>query len=205
MWGGANAGAIRQPDYIWLFADYCNGYSIGCGVGGSDGNLSQGDAYAVMGLMRDDMDARWVPTAAGSYFADKEKFLTFNASYHHIITDCTDPVYCWRMNLAYNWATARPGDITKNTDWQSGGLGNGTIQRVTLNFIWGADVQGTSKPTLGELSFEVQYNWLRQDLPCNNGGVGAAICVAPTALPSAFGVSQNPSNWVGRLTYSRGW
>jgi hypothetical protein len=202
MWGGANAGAIRQPDYIWLYADYANGAATPIGIGGGAGNLTAGDAYATMGFMRDDLDARWVNNGNGSFYADKEKFLVFNASYHHIITDCTDPVYCWRMNLAFNWARATPGSITRNTDWTMGGLGEGTIKRVTLNFIWGADVQGTAKPTLGELSFEVQYNIVNQDLPNNCNG-GSAVCGPITPLP--VGVAQNPSNWVGRLTYSRGW
>jgi hypothetical protein len=206
MWGPSKTGTLRQPDYVWLYGDYCDGATIICGVGGSDANLSVGDAYALGGMNRDDLDARWVATpGGGSYFADKEKILVFNASYHHILTDCTDPVYCWRMNLAYNWARATPGTITQNTDWQSGGLGVGTIQRVTFNLIWGANVVNTSKPVFWETSFEVQYNWLSQALPCNNAGVAGAVCVAPVATPAQFGVAQNPSNWVFRLTWSDSW
>jgi hypothetical protein len=202
MWGGANTGSLRQPDYIWLQADAANGASILAGVGGGNGNLSVGDVYQVGGFMRDDLDAHWVPNGTGGFSADKEKILTFNVSYHHIITDCTDPVHCWRMNLAYNWARATPGSATQNTDWTMGGLGVGTIQRVTFNLIWGADVAGTSKPTTGELQFEVQYNTLNQSLPNNcNGGLSA--CGIQTALPP--GIALSPSNWVGRLTWSRGY
>jgi hypothetical protein len=203
MWGGANTGPIRQPDYIWLDAEYCNGFAIGCGVGGGEGNLSVGDAYSIMGFLRDDTDARWFNNG-GVQAADKEKFLVFNAAYHHILTDCTDPVNCWRMNLAYNWARATPGTITENTDWTQGGMGQGTLNRVTLNFIWGANVVGASVPTLGELSFEVQYWWLRQDLPNNcNGGFTACVATGPTPVP--LGITQNPASWVGRMTFTRNW
>jgi hypothetical protein len=207
MWGPSKKGGLSQPDYVWLYADYCNGAVLICGVGGSDNNYSTGDAYATMGLMRDDLDARWVSTGT-SYFADKEKMVTFNASYHHIITDCTDPVYCWRMNLAYNYSHATPGTITQNTDWQSGGIGTATIQRVTFNLIWGTDRRDAPVPNLWETSFEIQYNWLSQALPCNNFGVAGPVCGAPTGLDAAGnpgGVKQNPSNLVFRLTWSQGW
>jgi hypothetical protein len=203
MWGGANTGAIRQPDYIWLDAEYCNGYSVGCGVGAGEGNLSVGDTYALQGLLRDDMDARWI-NHNGVQFADKEKYLVFNVAYHHIMTDCTDPVNCWRMNLAYNWARVTPGTITENTDWTQGGLGQGTLNRATLNFIWGANVVGSRLPTLGELSFEFQYWWLNQDLPNNcNGGFTVCSAAGPTPLPA--GINQNPKSWVYRMTYTRNW
>jgi hypothetical protein len=84
-----------------------------------------------------------------------------------------------------------------------GGLGVATLNRFTANLIWGANRPPTAVPTSAEVSFEVQYIMLNQALPNNcNGGNGP--CAAPTD-PAIFGVTKDPSGWVGRLTITKGW
>ena len=83
-------------------------------------------------------------------------------------------------------------------------MGNARKMAITANVISGLDAANKAKPTLGDLSFEVQYNKVWQDLPGNcNGG---AVCVAATPLiVNGTAINKDPSNWVGRLTASRNW
>jgi Porin subfamily len=205
MWGGAKIGSIAgaDSDSIWFEAAYGVGALDYVGIGGTNGSLHSGDAYWIGGLVRDDTDGRFINNGVGGYTVDKEKAFSFNFQYHHIITDCTDPVNCWRFNIAYNYAQVTPGSQTQLTDWTLGGLGNAQKNSVTFNLIWGANRPPQAKPTLGELSFEVQYNSVTQTLPGNCNG-GLSVCVAATN-PGIYGVSANNSNWVGRLTATRSW
>jgi hypothetical protein len=203
MWGGGKLGAASagDADSLWFEATYGKGALNYVGVGGQNGNLQSGDAYWNAGLARDDTDARFFNNGAGGFTADKEKAGAFNVQYHHYMTDCTDPVNCWRFNIAYNFAFVQPGDITKNVDWTLGGLGNANKQAITANVIWGNNYFNKAKPTLGELSFEVQYNQVRQDLPSNCNGVGGCgVAATPLTI-----VSKDTNNWVGRLTATRSW
>jgi hypothetical protein len=204
MFGGAKLGTISgaDADSLWFEAVYGVGAIQFVGIGGQNGNLQSGDAYYMGGLERDDADVRLVNNGNGTFGFDKESAFSFNVQYHHILTDCTDPVNCWRMNLEYNYAKVTPGSVTQLTDWTLGGLGVATKNSFTVNFIWGESRTGQMKPTMGEHSFEFQYNAITQALPGNcNGGLSA--CVAQTALP--VGIKQNPSSWVARYTWTRGW
>ncbi len=216
MWGPAKRGSIAPADMdsIWLEAVYGVGALNFVGIGGTNGSLQAGDAYFIGGLERDDGDFRAVNNGAGGYTFDKESAFTFNVQYHHIITDCTDPVNCWRFNLAYNYAKVTPGQVTQNTDWTQGGLGVATLNRITANLIWGANRPPVAVPTSAEVSFEVQYIMVNQALPNNCAG-GNAACVpigvagngvaAGANIPGTYGVSQNTNGWVGRLTITKGW
>jgi hypothetical protein len=206
MWGGAKLGAASAGDADRLFFEFTYGKGAlqYVGIGGQNGNLESGDAYWNAGLARDDTDARYFNNGVGGYQADKETAAAFNADYHHWMTDCTDPVNCWRFNIAFNYAWVQPGDVTRAVDWTLGGMGNARKMSITANVIWGLNAANKSKPTLGDLSFEVQYNKVWQDLPGNcNGG---AVCIAATPLfVNGTAINKDPSNWVGRLTASRNW
>jgi hypothetical protein len=139
----------------------------------------------------------------GGYDLDKTSVFSFNVQYHHIITDCTDPVNCWRFNVLYNYAKVMPGPISQLVDWTRGGAATGTKNSITADLIWGANRPPTSVPTSAEVSFEVQYNWVNRGLPGNCNG-GQAPCGLPTD-PGLYGVSPNTGNWVGRLTISKAW
>jgi len=206
---GTMRGALRQPDYVWIMFDYAKGALQYAGFH-DQGNLSVGDTYTMGGFARDDQDAKFVNGNNGSYYADQETTFVVNTQWHHILTDCTDPVHCFRMNLYAAGVWVNPGAITRNTDWTAGGLGNARKLQLTANVIWGANGDPTiPKQTSGELAFEVQYNKLWQDLPNNcNGDItaaGQAACagVAPTALP--VGITKDPSNVVFRLTATKSW
>jgi hypothetical protein len=204
MWGGAKLGAASagDADNLWFEVTYGKGALSYVGVGGQNGNLQSGDAYWNAGLARDDTDARYFNNGAGGVSVDKEKAAAFNVQYHHYMTDCTDPVNCWRFNIAYNYALVTPGDVTKNVDWTLGGLGNANKSSITANVIWGNNYFNKAKPTLGELSFEVQYNIVHQDLPNNCNGISGCVGTIPTPLTI---VSKDTNNWVGRLTATRSW
>jgi Porin subfamily len=204
MFGGAKMGSLRASDSDSLSFNALYGVAAleYVGIGGTNGNLGAGDAYWAGGFARDDEDARWINRGNGTYYADKEKALAVNGQYHHILTDCTDPLHCWRMNLHANYVWATPGTITQNVDWTQGGLGKARKMALTADLIWGANVFGKSTPTSWEVGFEVQYLKVWQDLPCaNNGNVG--VCIAPTALPA--NISKDPSTYVGRVTITRDW
>jgi hypothetical protein len=202
----AKRGGLTQPDYIWVQAEYGNGALADAGVGIGQGNFGIGDTPGINlnGFLRDDQDAKWVNNGAGGVFADKEKAFSLNFSWHHILTDCTDPVYCFRMNLLAAAAWVQPGDITKNTDWTHGGLGNARQLALGANLIWGTRRPQSSGGVMGmgaDLQAEVMYFKTWQDLPCNNNGNAAVPCGTPTAFP--VGISKDPSNIEYRLTATR--
>jgi hypothetical protein len=205
MWTGTKLGSNRGSgaDNIQLNFNYCEAALEPCGIGGTDGNLSAGDAYWTGGLSRDDMDVRVINNGLGGYYNDKEKAWVFNAQYHSILTDCTDPVHCLALTLEYNYTNVTPGNITQNVDWTEGGLGKANMQAYTAELSWGTSRNGTTKPVWWRLDSEVQWRKLNQALPNNCNGGGAGTCLATTAIP--LGISQNPSNWVYRTTITFDW
>ena len=206
MLPGTTLGARRSSnaDNLQFNVNYCEAALEYCGIGGSAGNFSSGDAYWTGGLMRDDTDSRIVNNGVGSFYNDKEKALVFNAQYLFALTDCTDPVHCLVATLEYNWAKVTPGDITQNVDWTQGGLGKATVQNLTAELSWGTSRNGSLKPVFWRLDSEVQYRMVKQDLPCNNNGnVGTGVCGTPTAIP--FGITKDPNSWVYRATITMDW
>jgi hypothetical protein len=206
MFPGTTLGARRgsDADNIWLAANYCDGALNYCGLGGSNGNFSVGDAYWLGGFSRDDEDGRIINNGTGGFYEDKAKMLTLNAQYHFALTNCSDPVHCWVGTLHSNYAWITPGNITQNVDWTSGGLGKARKLDLTAELSWGVSRNGTTKPVFWRADFELQYRKLWQDLPnnCNGGGPGG-ICFLPTALP--VGINKDPSNWVWRTTITMDW
>lgn len=203
----ARKAALRQYDYVWIMADYADGALEYSGIP-DQGNLSVGDTYTLGGFSRDDMDAKWINNGAGGFYADKEKLFTITGQYHHILTDCTDPVNCFRMNLYVTYTAITPGSITQNVDWTAGGLGKAHKMQLTGNIVWGANQDaGITKTythvTSPEVQFEVQYSKLWQDMPCNNNGDATIACITPTALPA--GITKDPSNVVYRFTVAKNW
>jgi hypothetical protein len=142
-----------------------------------------------------DHDAIAINNGAGGIILEKGKAVSFNGILHVIWTDCTDPVKCFRSNFITNYAKVMPGTITAHIDWASGGLANATRTGLGANLIWGAS------RWQGEISLEVMYFQLKQDLPCNDAGNTAVACGAPTALPN--GVSKDSSNVSYRLTFTK--
>jgi hypothetical protein len=205
MWAGTKIGANRgsNADNVQLNFNYCEAALEPCGVGGTDGNLSAGDAYWTGGLTRDDMDVRTINNGAGGFYNDKEKVFVFNAQYHSILTDCTDPVHCLALTLEYNFTHVTPGTITQNVDWTQGGLGKADFQAYTAELSWGISRNGTTRPTWWRLDSEVQFRKLNQALPCNNNGNVGVGCGIATVLPT--GISQNPNSWVYRTTITMDW
>jgi hypothetical protein len=131
------------------------------------------------------------------------KAVVFNAQYHSILTDCTDPIHCLSLTLEFNWAKVTPGNITQNTDWTNGGLGVSTVQNYTAELSWGVSRNGSTRPVWWRLDSEIQYRIVNQTLPNNcNGNVGGP-CFLPTAIP--LGITQNPRNWVYRTTITMDW
>lgn len=111
----------------------------------------------------------------GGFFLEKEKAFSVNAELRVFLTDCTDPVKCWRVNLIGSYATITPGSITQNTDWASGGLGKATRTGFGGNITWGASRWA------GDIGLEVMWFSTEQDLPCNNAGIASlAVCGTPT-------------------------
>jgi Porin subfamily len=204
MWAGTKLGANRSSntDNIQFNFNYCDGAIEPCGIGGTAGSLYAGDAYWTGGLQLEYMDTRVINNGAGSFYNDKAKAWVFNAQYHSILTDCTDPVHCLALTLEYNYSAVTPGSITQNVDWTEGGLGKANAQSYTAELSWGISRNGTTKPTWWRLDSEVQYRKLNQTLPCNNNGV-AGVCLTPTAVP--LGITANPSNWVYRATITFDW
>jgi hypothetical protein len=204
MWSGTKLGANRASaaDNIQLNLNYCVGAIEPCGVGGQDGSLYAGDAYWTGGLEMEYMDSRVINNGAGGFYNDKTSALVFNAQYHSILTDCTDPVHCLALTLEYNYTKITPGAITQNVDWTEGGLGVGTLNAFTAEISWGISRNGTTKPTWWRLDSEIQYRMVNQALPNNcNGNIGCGV--AGTALPS--NIAQNPNSWVFRDTLTFDW
>jgi len=200
MWPGTKIGSMRASnmDNIAGNVIYCNGVVEACGIGATNGNLNAGDAYWTGGFTRDDTDSRIINNGFGSFYNDKEKVLTVNAQYFHVLTDCTNPVQCFTMDLEANYVWVTPGGITQNVDWTGGGLGKARKMALTAEVSWGTTRNGTTRPTFWRADFEVQYLKVWQDLPCNNNGLAGPVCGAPTALP--VGISKDPSSWVWRTT-----
>jgi hypothetical protein len=205
MLPGTKLGSNRSSsaDNLQFNANYCDGALEYCGIGGTAGNFSAGDAYWLGGLARDDTDGRIINNGNGGFYVDKEKAWVFNAQYHAFLTDCTDPVHCLALTLEYNYANVTPGSITQATDWTEGGLGKAHSQYYTAEISWGTSRNGTTRPVFWRLDAEVQYHILNQDLPCNNNGNVGGVCGVATAIP--LGLSQNPSNWVYRTTITFDW
>jgi len=199
MWAGAKLGANRQgnSDNIQFNFNYCDGAIEPCGIGGTAGSLYAGDAYWTGGLQLEYMDARVVNNGVGGFYNDKSKAWVFNAQYHSILTDCTDPIHCLALTLEYNYTNVTPGAITQLVDWTEGGLGKANAQNYTAELSWGTSRNGSTKPVWWRLDSEVQYRKLNQTLPCNNNG-NAGVCGTPTAIP--LGITKDPSNWVYRAT-----
>ena len=200
MWPGTKLGSMRSSDMDNLAGNvlYCNGVLEACGIGATNGNLNAGDAYWTGGLIRDDTDSRIINNGAGCFYNEKEKALAVNAQYFHILTDCTNPINCFTLDLEANYVWVTPGNVTKNVDWTLGGLGNARKMALTGEISWGVTRQGTTRPVWWRADFEVQYLKVWQDLPCNNNGIASGVCGAPTALP--INVSKDPSSWVWRTT-----
>ena len=206
MWSWARLGPLRASaaDNIAGNIIYANGALEYGGIGGTNGNLGAGDAYWTGGLARDDTDGRWINNGFGSYSIDKEKDLLLNFQYDSILTDCTDPVKCVRLNLEANYVWVTPGSITQNVDWTLGGLGKARKMALTGELSFGANSFGTTRPTFWRLDLEVQYLKVWQDLPCaNNGNTALAVCGTPTTLP--FGITKDPDTYVFRATLSKDW
>jgi hypothetical protein len=205
MWPGTKIGSLPlfEADNIAGNVLYADGALQYVGIGGSTGNLGAGDAYWAGGLARDDTDSRTINTGTGTFYNDKERALATNIQYHHILTDCTDPVHCLSLNLEANYVWVWPGDITKNTDWTDGGLGNARKTALSAEISWGGGVSFRARPVFWRADFEVQYLKVWQDLACNNNGNILAACGAPTALP--IGIAQNPASWVWRTTFTHRW
>jgi hypothetical protein len=204
MWAGTKLGANRagNSDNLQFEFNYCEAALEPCGIGGSNGSLPAGDAYWTGGYMADHMDLRTINTGTGTFYNDKEKAWVFNAQYHSILTDCTDPVHCLALTLEYNYTSVTPGSITQNVDWTEGGVGKANLQAYTAEISWGISRNGSTKPVWWRLDSEVQYRKVNQSLPNNcNGNVGCGIAGTPIPL----GIAQNPSNWVYRATITMDW
>jgi hypothetical protein len=201
MWAGTKIGALRSSsaDNVQFNLNYCKAANEPCGLGGTAGSLYAGDAYWTGGLELEHMDLRTINTGTGSFYNDKASVVVFNAQYHSILTDCTDPIHCLALTLAYNYTAATPGSITQNVDWTEGGLGKANTSIATAELSWGTSRNGSTRPVWWRLDSEVQWRRVNQTLPCNNNGnVNTGVCLTPTAIP--LGISQNPSNWVYRAT-----
>ena len=204
MWAGTRLGSNRASaaDNFQFNVNYCVAAIEPCGIGGTAGSLAAGDAYWTGGYMSDHMDLRTINLGNGTFTNDKESALVFNAQYHSILTDCTDPIHCLALTLEYNWTRATPGTITQNVDWTEGGLGIDTLQAFTGELSWGVDRNGTTKPTSWRVDSEVQYRINQQALPNNcNGNIGCGIAGTPIPL----GITQNPRSWVLRETLTFDW
>jgi hypothetical protein len=201
MLPGAKLGANRSSnaDNIQFNFLYCEAALEYCGLGGSNGNFSAGDAYWSGGLSRDDTDGRIVNNGFGGFYVDKAKMWSFNAQYHAILTDCTDPVHCLALTLHYNLAQVTPGNVTQNVDWTEGGLGKAYHQYYTAEISWGVSRNGSTRPVFWRADFEVQYAKLNANLPNNcNGGGPSGVCAPASLIP--LGITKDPSNWVTRAT-----
>jgi len=196
---GTNRGALTLGNFLWLEFNYGNGSLESAGIGGITGNFSIGDNPGELtgGLLRDDHDAIAVNNGAGSIIFDKEKAFSLNAELRVFLTDCTDPVKCWRVNLIGNYAEVMPGTITSNTDWTQGGLAKANRRGFGGNITWGASRWA------GDIGLEVMYFSLHQALPCNNNGNAALACGTPSAIP--LGLAQNPNNIAYRMTFTKNW
>jgi len=204
MWTGTKLGANRASaaDNVQFNVNYCIAAIEPCGIGGTAGSLAAGDAYWTGGYMSDHMDLRVINNGLGGFYNDKESALVFNAQYHSILTDCTDPIHCLALTLEYNWTRATPGTISQNVDWTEGGIGIDTMQAYTAELSWGVDRNGTTKPTSWRVDSEVQYRINKQALPSNcNGNIGCGIAGTPIPL----GIAQNPTSWVYRTTLTFDW
>jgi hypothetical protein len=198
MLPGTNRGALTLGNFLWLELDYGNGSLETAGIGGITGNFSMGDnpGEHTGGLLRDDHDAIAINNGTGGFFLEKEKAFSLNAELRVFLTDCTNPVKCWRVNLIGNYAEVMPGTITQNTDWASGGLGKAVRKGFGGNITWGASRWA------GDIGLEVMWFGINQNLPCNNAGNAAlAVCGTPTVLPN--GLSKDSSNVAYRLTFTK--
>jgi Porin subfamily len=205
MWPGTTLGARRgsDSDNLQFNVLYCDGALEGCGIGGTNGNLSVGDAYWSGGLSRDDTDSRIINNGAGSFYNDKEKALSTNAQYHWALTNCSDAMHCLVATAmaTYTWVT--PGNITQNVDWTEGGLGKAQKLNLTAELSWGISRNGSTRSVGWRLDSEVQYSKVWATLPCANNGLALAVCGTPTAIP--LGITKDPSNFVYRATITMDW
>jgi hypothetical protein len=205
MWPGTTLGANRasNADNIQFNVLYCDGAVEGCGIGGTNGNLSAGDAYWSGGLARDDTDSRIINNGAGSFYNDKEKAVAVNGQYHWILTNCSDAMHCLAATAHVNYVWITPGTITQNVDWTEGGLGKARKLNLTGELSWGISRNGSTRSVGWRLDAEVQYSKVWADLPCANNGLAGPVCATPTAVP--LGITKDPSNYVFRSTITMDW
>jgi hypothetical protein len=205
MWPGTTLGARRgsDADNIQFNVLYCDGALEGCGIGGTNGNLSAGDAYWSGGLVRDDTDSRIINNGAGGFYNDKEKALAVNGQYHWALTNCSDAMHCLVATAMASYAWVTPGTITQNVDWTEGGLGKAQKLNLTAELSWGISRNGSTRSVGWRLDSEVQYSKVWATLPCANNGLALAVCGTPTAVP--LGITKDPSNFVYRATITMDW
>lgn len=108
-----------------------------------------------------------------------------------------------RSHLASSWTRVTPGVVTRNTDWQQGGLTRATGFALAHNLVW--------LPVSDfEVNFEVGYARVRQGFAGLNGAAPSNVAVAAACpggvapcSPLVANFKANPNNWNTRLRVER--
>lgn len=205
--GWAVAGTVRinlpmiaAGDSLHLTAGYTNGMLDMILGAGLNGNVPKNGQY-MGGLLRLDRSMTIyecnTPAPAAAICSETTKAWNVGGMFTHYWTPTV------RQNFAASYVRVTPGTVTRNTDWQQGGLSKASAWTVGTNVIW-SPVRGF------DIGVELTYARLKQTAPGHQGGLpsaiaaGTAACPGPVAcLPGAANFKLNPNVWNARLRIER--
>ena len=192
-----NLPMLAEGDQLWLQGIYSDGALEAAGIGGNQGNISQGSQGLLLGgLVRNDQDAIMVANNDGTFTLEKEKVLTGLLAFHHYwVPDV------WRSNFLMSYTVVTPGTQTQNTDWLKGGLAKATSLKVGANVVW-SPVKGL------EFTAEFMHTNLWTKLATDPGQAptcfGSAGASATACQDIAYARRVSPANWAGLFQVHRG-
>lgn len=209
--GWAVAGTVRvnlpmiaTGDHFHVTAGYTEGMLENIFAQGLNGAVSK-NPHLMAGLLRADRAMTIYCVAGAATACDRigsEQTKAWNVG--GIFTHYWTPAV--RQNFAASYVRVTPGSITRNTDWQQGGLGKAYAWSATTNLIW-------SPVSRFDIGLELTYARMHQRVatdPVNLAGVPSGVTVAAACpggvagcSPLAANFKVNPNAWNARLRVQR--
>ncbi len=205
--GWAIAGTVRinlpmiaAGDHLHLTAGYTNGMLDMITGTGLNGNVPKNGFY-MGGLQRLDrsMTIFCVDAACTASGSEQTKAWNIGGMFTHFWTPTV------RQNFAASYVSVTPGNRTRNTDWQQGGLSKANAWTVGTNVTW-SPVRGF------DIGLELSYARLNQRFATTPGAapsliVGAEGAACPGGVPPCSPLVANfkvsPHVWNARLRVER--
>jgi len=208
--GWAIAGSVRvnlpmiaAGDHLHLTAGYTVGMLDMIMGSGLNGNVAKNGVY-MGGLQRNDRSMTIFCTsttvaaaACTTVGSEQTKAWNIGGMFTHYWTPSV------RQNFAASYVSVTPGNTTRNTDWQQGGLSKANAWTVGTNVIW--------SPVAGfDIGLELSYARLKQTAPGLNGGAASTVGIAAACAsgiagcaPEAGNFKISPNVWNARLRVER--